>query len=229
MRGGLACPGVDLFQYKEVTYHGNGNCSKTYSKTDEQDRGCIWNRRGDRADQETSQLCVRGDGRTDQEEPRAPPTLVLQIVELLKKGSMVHIGRGDKPAGLAYVTNVVNVLLRAADSDRSVGQAYNASDGSNVTWRQYVDRLAEIVGVASPRVVIPYPVAYLVGWAMEKTYGALGTEARPLLTRTAVALFGTNQGFPVDKARRELGYEPEVNFEEGMRRTEAWLRQTGCL
>jgi len=132
---------------------------------------------------------------------------------------MVHIGRGDKPAGLAYVTNVVNVLLRAADSDRSVGQAYNASDGSNVTWRQYVDRLAEIVGVASPRVVIPYPVAYLVGWAMEKTYGALGTEARPLLTRTAVALFGTNQGFPVDKARRELGYEPEVNFEEGMRRT----------
>ena len=82
-------------------------------------------------------------------------TFVLEIVELLKSGSMVHIGSGRKPAGLAYVTNVVDVMLRAADSESSVGQAYNTSDGSDVTWRQYVDRLAEIVGVSSPRIVIP--------------------------------------------------------------------------
>jgi nucleoside-diphosphate-sugar epimerase len=93
-------------------------------------------------------------------------TLVLQVMQLLKSGRMVRIGKGDKPAGLAYVTNVVDVLLRAADSENSVGQAYNASDGSNVTWRQYVDRLAEIVGVSSPRVVIPYRLAYLTGWTI---------------------------------------------------------------
>lgn len=154
-------------------------------------------------------------------------TFVLEIVELLKSGSMVHIGNGRKPAGLAYVTNVVDVMLRAADSESSVGQAYNASDGSDVTWRQYVDRLAEIVGVSSPRIVVPYRLAYLTGWAMEKIYGALRIEARPLLTRMAAELFGTDQGFPIDKARRELGYEPGVGFDEGMRRVE--LRLTGYL
>ena len=154
---------------------------------------------------------------------------VLEIVELLKSGSMLHIGKGRKPAGLAYVTNVVDVLLRAADSESSVGQAYNASDGSDVTWRHYVDRLAEIVGVSSPRVVIPYRLAYLAGWTMEKTYGALRIEARPLLTRMAVELFGTHQGFSINKARRELGYEPKVGFEEGMRRVEVWLRQIGSV
>lgn len=156
-------------------------------------------------------------------------TFVLEIVELLKSGSMVHIGSGRKPAGLAYVTNVVDVMLRAADSESSVGQAYNASDGSGVTWRQYVDRLAEIVGVSSPRIVIPYRLAYLTGWAMEKIYGALRIEARPLLTRMTAELFGTDQGFPIDKARRELGYEPEVDFDEGMRRVEGWLRQIGSV
>ena len=156
-------------------------------------------------------------------------TFVLEIVELLKNGSMVHIGKGRKPAGLAYVTNVVDVLLRAADSESSVGQAYNASDGSDITWRQYVDRLAEIVGVSSPRVVIPYRLAYLAGWTMEKTYGALRIEARPLLTRMAVELFGTHQGFSINKARRELGYEPKVGFDEGMRRVEVWLRQIGSI
>ncbi len=154
-------------------------------------------------------------------------TFVQEIVDLLKSGSMVHIGKGRKPAGLAYVTNVVDVILRAAESESSVGQAYNASDGSEVTWRQYVDRLAEIVGVSSPRVVIPYRMAYLAGWAMEKTYGALRIETRPLLTRMAVELFGTHQGFSINKACRELGFEPKVGFDEGMRRVEIWLRQTG--
>jgi nucleoside-diphosphate-sugar epimerase len=154
-------------------------------------------------------------------------TFVLEIVELLKSGSMVHIGSGRKSAGLAYVTNVVDVMLRAADSESSVGQAYNTSDGSDVTWRQYVDRLAEIMGVSSPRIVIPYRLAYLTGWAMEKIYGALRIEARPLLTRMTAELFGTDQAFPIDKARRELGYEPGVDFDEGIRRVEAWLRQIG--
>jgi nucleoside-diphosphate-sugar epimerase len=45
-------------------------------------------------------------------------TFVLEIVELLKSGSMIHIGRGDKPAGLGYVTNVVDLMLLAADCRR---------------------------------------------------------------------------------------------------------------
>ena len=58
-----------------------------------------------------------------------------------------------------------------------------------------------------------------------KIYGVLSIKGRPLLTRMAAELFGTNQGFPINKARRELGYEPEVNFGEGMRRVEVWLHQ----
>ncbi|MFO7560284.1 MAG: NAD-dependent epimerase/dehydratase family protein [Desulfobacterales bacterium] len=154
-------------------------------------------------------------------------SFVLEIAELLKSGSMVHIGKGQKPAGLTYVTNVVDLLLRAADNEFSVGQAYNASDGSDVTWRQYVDRLAEIIGVPGPRVVVPYRLAYFAGWAMEKAYGAFRIRTRPLLTRMAAELFSTHQGFSVNKARRELGYEPEVSFEEGMNLVEAWLRQIG--
>ena len=55
--------------------------------------------------------------------------------------------------------------------------------------------------------------------------GLLPIKGRPLLTRMAVELFGTNQGFPINKAHQDLGYKPEVDFEEGMRRVEVWLRQ----
>ena len=160
--------------------------------------------------------------------PRSIP-FVVEIVALLKRGSMAYIGGGRKPAGLGYVTNVVDLLLRAADSERSLGQAYNASDGSNITWRQYVGRLAAIVGAPNPRLVIPYRPAYLAGWAMERFYAALRIKARPLLTRLAVELMGTDQAFTIDKARRELGYEPAVDFDEGMRRVEVWLRERNAV
>jgi nucleoside-diphosphate-sugar epimerase len=156
-------------------------------------------------------------------------SFVLEIVELLKSGDMVHLGTGRTPAGLAYVTNVVDMLICAADSEKSVGQAYNVCDGSDITWRQYINRLAEIVGVASPKMTISYRPAYLVGWAMEKIYGVMRIKNRPLLTRMAVEIFATDQGFPIDKARQELNYQPKVGFDEGMRRVEDWLRQIGVI
>lgn len=156
-------------------------------------------------------------------------SFVLELAEMIKHGEMVQIGKHEHPAGLTYVSNVVDLILLAADSDRSVGQAYNASDGSQVSWRQYMDELAQLIGAPSPRIVLPYRLAYLAGWAMEKIYGALRLPSRPLLTRMMVELFGTHQGFPIDKARRELGYEPRVDFEEGLARSATWLRQIGFI
>lgn len=156
-------------------------------------------------------------------------TFVGEIVELLQKGKMVHIGVADKPAGLAYVGNVVDLILLAADANNSVGQAYNASDGSTVSWRTYVNLLADISSVPEPRIAIPRRLGYGLGWAMEKGYGLLNIRLRPLLTRMAVELFATNQGFPIDKASRELDYEPRVEFSAGMEKVETWLRETGTI
>lgn len=156
-------------------------------------------------------------------------TFVLEISELLKKNGMVHIGNGLKPAGLVYVTNVVDTILLAADNDISIGQAYHASDGSGITWPQYINRLADILGAAHPRIVIPYRPAYLTGWLMEKIYGALKIAKRPLLTRMAVELVGTDQGFSIEKAQRDLNYTRNVDFEEGMQRVNDWLLQIGYI
>jgi nucleoside-diphosphate-sugar epimerase len=156
-------------------------------------------------------------------------TLVVEIVKLLQQRTPVILGSPTKSAGLAYVTNVVDLLLLAADSDQAVGQAYNVCDGLTVTWRQYIDRLAEIAGVPSPRWALPRGVAYGAGWAMEQLWELLQVRSRPLLTRMVVELFCTDQGFPIEKACRELGYEPRIDFDEGMRQVDLWLHQEGYV
>ena len=154
-------------------------------------------------------------------------TVTRIIADLLVSGSMLLIGHGDTTAGLAYVSNVADLMLLAAESNSSIGQAYNASDGMEVTWRQYACELARILGVREPRIQIPYRLAYATGWIMEKAYRTLRIRDRPLLTRHVVGFLGTEQGFPIDKARKDLGFVPAVSFHEGMERISAWLHEEG--
>ena len=44
------------------------------------------------------------------------------------------------------------------------------------------------------------------------------------LTQGRLKLLGLNLDFSIDKARRELGYQPVKSFEQGMAETTAWFR-----
>ncbi len=43
--------------------------------------------------------------------------------------------------------------------------------------------------------------------------------AEPLLTRYTVSILARTQTYDISAARRDLGYEPQVSFNEGMART----------
>lgn len=70
---------------------------------------------------------------------------------------------------------------------------------------------------------MPTPVATAVATVSEKLWGALRIDSRPVLTRHAVHLFDRDQSYPIGRAQEELGFKGEVDFQEGMRRTVAWL------
>jgi nucleoside-diphosphate-sugar epimerase len=47
----------------------------------------------------------------------------------------------------------------------------------------------------------------------------------PHLTRYAVALIGRSTRFSTAKAREQLGWQPQVDVREGIRRTVEWYRK----
>ena len=51
----------------------------------------------------------------------------------------------------------------------------------------------------------------------------------PKITREAVRFLTRQAHFSIEKARRELGYQPRFSLEEGMKLTEQWLREAGYL
>jgi nucleoside-diphosphate-sugar epimerase len=150
-------------------------------------------------------------------------SFVTEIVELLQQGLMLHIGGGSAVAGLGYVRNVADALLLVATHDAAVGRVYNVHDGAATTWREYVDALADIAGTERAWLSLPHRPTYVAAWAMERVWGAARARSRPLLTRVAVDLLGTDQSFSIKRIRDELGWRPEVSFDEGMRAVGEWL------
>jgi len=160
--------------------------------------------------------------------PRAQ-WMVVGLVQALQRRRLPLIDEGRHVAGLAYVGNLVDAMLLAAESDASVGQAYNISDGTAVTWKEYVDALADIAHVPRARREYTHSRASAMATLWEGAYRLLGRSERPPLTRLMVELMGTDQAFPIDKARRDLGYQPRVTTEEGLRYTAEWLRREGLI
>ena len=151
------------------------------------------------------------------------PHYVGEILTLLKNGSMMLIDGGHLIAGLTYIDNLIDLLLLASERPAAVGQAFNASDGSTITWRAFTDRLAAIAGTPSARLSLPHDLAYALGWIMERLWHILRRRTRPLLTRQAVENIGTHQDFSITRAQRILGYAPRIDFDEGMERIARWL------
>ena len=99
-------------------------------------------------------------------------------------------GDGDQSRDFTHVENVVEANLLAADAPAAVGRVLNVATGGSET----VNHLAETIGR-----ILDRPV--------ETTFG----PAQPGDVRESWA--------DVSAAREAIGYEPRVEFEEGLRRT----------
>ena len=140
----------------------------------------------------------------------------------LARGRGVIVGAGDNAVPLVFVSDAVAGILLALDQDEAAGQAYNISTDSPITQRQFMDTIASEIGASTVRVHVPYRASYAMGYLAERLAFDVPSWHRPPVTRLGVAFIGTDTRFAIGKARRELGYDPQVDLLEGVRITARW-------
>jgi nucleoside-diphosphate-sugar epimerase len=155
--------------------------------------------------------------------------VVGEMARAIRSRQMLLINRGRALAGLLYVDNLVDAAVLALRNRTAVGEAFNLTDGLEVTWKRFVGDLARGLGYPEPRWSLRYEAAYGIAFALEHGYRWLrqtvGLRTRPLLSRQAVQVLGRDQDFSNRKARTTLGWTPRVTYEEGLASTLQWLRE----
>lgn len=156
--------------------------------------------------------------------PRSIPWSVRPL-EMAKKGRLSVPGKGDGQMLPVYIDDLVEAVLLALR--RGVpGEAYTVWDGQRLTFGEYLERIARLAGTSGPR-RLPRPVMRGLGRLQELVHGLRSRP--PPFTRHAVTLIDRRGSVSNRKAREELGWEPHVDLDEGLRRTEAWLREEGLI
>ncbi|GGY42778.1 dihydroflavonol-4-reductase [Parvularcula lutaonensis] len=130
---------------------------------------------------------------------------VLALTETIRKGEPAIIGDGSGNAGLIYIENLLDILLLAAERAELPHRVFNACDRYGVTWRQYAEDLAKLIGAPPPK-MIPRHTAWMVANAADALWRATGRQDRPPLTRSTVNLCG----YPmlIDMTRTEETFGP---------------------
>jgi UDP-glucose 4-epimerase len=132
------------------------------------------------------------------QDPNSPYSAVIPlfITAMLSGRQPVIYGDGGQSRDFSFVANVVHANLLAADAPDVAGRTINAADGRSIDLLTLLDVLNRLLGMnVKPQFAPPRP-----GDVRE--------------SRADIAL-----------ARKLLSYEPQVDFEEGLRRSIDYYRQ----
>lgn len=147
---------------------------------------------------------------------RGDTTLLPALVQAVRAGAWVWFGDDDHRMSTCHVRNV-SLGVRLALQRGRPGEVYFLTDGEPVRFRSFVSRLIETQGVKPGGRHAPLWLADALAAASETLWRHLPLRGEPPLTRTAVNLFFREVTVNDAKARRELGYQPVVGIEDGLR------------
>jgi 2-alkyl-3-oxoalkanoate reductase len=148
-----------------------------------------------------------------------PGVWTVGMFDRIRQGQPVLLGDGSGHFCPVYLDDVVDALVRAAVSPAAPNEAHNIS--AEVTdWKTFMGYYAPLAG-KEPKGT-PLLVARLL--AAANRIPGISTP----IDRGFIEMATSRHSFPIEKARRDLGWEPKVGLDEGMERTIRWLQQTAA-
>lgn len=151
-------------------------------------------------------------------------TVLPRLLARLKINAFAFLGPPEKLMNNTFVKNLTQAILLAIDNDAGVGEVFNITDGRLVTKKEFVETAAKFAGYPLPTKIVPLGVAKFLAKVMEATWKLLGKKEAPLLSNARIKFLGLNLDYCIDKARRDLGYDPKVDFQQAMQETIDWFR-----
>lgn len=150
---------------------------------------------------------------------------VVRPLQLMRERVFALANGGRGVMNHVYVDNLIEGIFLAIEKE-AYGEVFNLTDGQETSWKEYFTRLAEIGDVPAP-ISLPAGVLKFIAWL--RCCGQSVVGQKPDTLPQSVNWVTRPYAYSIAKARSQLGYEPKIDLEEGMRRTREWLQKTDLL
>ena len=155
--------------------------------------------------------------------------LIPRIIARARAGRLRRIGRRTNLVDSTYIDNAVAAHLLTADrlapGSPVAGRAYFVSQGDPWPLWDLINGILRAAKLPPVTRTLPPIVAHLVGAGMEAAYRVLRLPGEPPITRFLAHQLSTAHWFNIAAAHRDLGYQPTISIDEGLRRLGRWFAE----
>lgn len=155
------------------------------------------------------------------------PERFYMIFKRVAGGSFPMFGGGKTFYHPLYVDSLVDAFVNAQEPGRGDGKVYLIADAEYVTIEQLVRAVGRALHVDVKIRHLPIVPLIIAGHVCEKVCKPF--RISPPIFPRRVDWFRQNRAFDISAARRDLGYDPQVDLDEGLRRTAEWYKAEGYL
>lgn len=157
--------------------------------------------------------------------PGSRPWTIIPV-QMIKKGLFLLPAHGQGIFRAIYIDDLVNGVMLAAEKDEALGQIFILGGENPLTCETFFGYYHRMLGKGSPH-TMSTSAAIVIAEIGRAVFTLLGKQTE--LGRGAMEMLSKKNTVSNAKAHRLLGWHPQVDLDEGMRRTEAWLRAEGML
>jgi nucleoside-diphosphate-sugar epimerase len=138
-----------------------------------------------------------------------------KLIENLRSGKFRMMGDGSQSVDLVNVADVAEAVYLSLLRPESIGQTYNIANAKNPTWNKFLREVCKELDIPYKNKTISYKLAFRLAGLME--FFSIFSNKPPRLSRYAVRLVGRQYNYSIEKARKEIGFEPSTDIIEGMK------------
>lgn len=140
---------------------------------------------------------------------------IYNLLKQVHSGKFIMIGEGKNRKSIGYVGNIADFLAYLADKETSV-DIYNFSDKPDMTSREMVDFIQEVLGREKKIPSVPYAIGILGGYAFDLL--SLLTGKKFTVSSIRIKKFTADTAINTDKLQKS-GFKPLYTLKEGLERT----------
>ena len=151
----------------------------------------------------------------------------IPLYKKILKRKMYIIGQGDSYLSPTYINDIIQALMKTINNESVDNNIFNIS-GKSITVEEYLHTIAKTLNSPLPNFKIPLFIVYIAANVLEFIFNKILKIESPI-TKSKVDFLTIDHSTNNQKAKELLHFNPEYNFDKGIRKTIGWCIQENLL